>query len=488
MKKILLLIILVVGLSGCNLDINTDPNYPTDVPANLILPAVESAIATTVGDAMFNYSGFFAQYYDQRPEANQYNEIAEYYFTEQDQLIDRSYRTLYAGALEDINAIRNKTTNSADIYAATVLRVFCFQLLVDNMDQAPYTEALQGSSNSMPKFDSGQSIYEGVLAELDEAEANLDNLNMECSDLLFNKSIAQWQGFANALRLRMYLKFIDAGIEASTYTAKVKALVDANKFFTGDVKFDAYSDELDKRNPWYATNKVSLAMNHCASYPIVAYLQATADPRIAYSFEKAVNSGDYAGQLPGSKKDLVDKKNADYSELKYYATKPVYFFTQSELQFLLAEIYIRFYSNDAKAKAAYEAGIDADFAARNMSESPSVMYGGSGTVAWSTATGNNAKLALIYMQKWVALFYMDHMEAWSEIRRTDYPKLSSSTAKAINSDPTIYTPGELISPMRNSFGEGNMVKRMFFPLSARQLNTNTPATVAATVPVWWDKN
>jgi len=106
-----------------------------------------------------------------------------------------------------------------------------------------------------------------------------------------------------------------------------------------------------------------------------------------------------------------------------------------------------------------------------MSESPSVMYDASGAVAWSKAADNTAKLNLICMQKWVALCYMDHMEAWSEIRRTDIPKLSSQSADAINTNPTVYTPGELISPMRNGLGAGTLVKRMYFPLVARQLNT-----------------
>lgn len=487
MKKILILATSVALLTGCNLDVNTDPNYPATVPSTLVLPAVENSIANAVGNGMYNYAGFFAQYYDQLPESNQYNILAEYDFKEPSQIIDRTYRTLYAGALEDIDVIlKDAASTPADKFAATVLRAFSFQLLVDNMDQVPYAEALQGSANAMPKWDNGQAVYEGVLKELDTAETSLGSSTINYSDLLLGKDLVQWQGFANALRLRMYLRFIDAGVDVSGYTAKVKALVGADKFFTGDVKYDVFSDEKTRRNPWYATNKVELAMNHVASYPIVTYQKVTNDPRIAYNFVKAVNSKDYAGQLPGSK-TVLGKKNADYSFLNYYATKPVYFFTQSELQFLLAEVYLRFYSNDAKAKAAYEAGIDADFSARKMSESPSVMYGANGAVAWSTAANDDAKLNLIYMQKWVALCYMDHMEAWSEIRRTDCPKLSSKTAADIYKDPAIYTPGELISPMRNGFGDGKMVKRMYFPLSARNLNTNTPAAVPATTPVWWDK-
>jgi len=488
MKKIITFVSLAVCISGCSLDVNTDPNNPSTVSYSLVLPAAESAIATVTGDGMYNYAGFFAQYFDQMPESNQYNLLSEYAFTEQTQLIDRSYRTMYAGALEDLDVVlKDVNANAADKYAATVLRAFGFQLMVDNMNQAPYKEALQGSANSMPKWDEGQSVYEGVLAEMDAAEAVLGKTNVSASDLLMNKDIVQWKGFANALRLRMYFRFINANVDVPGYTAKIKALVDAGNFFTGDIKFDAYSDITDKRNPWYSANKVNLnTVNHVASYPIVTYLKITNDPRIAYNFVKATKTGEYAGELPGAKMKLSAPKNADYSFLNYYATKPVYFFTQSELQFFLAEAYISFYNDDAKAKAAYEAGIDADFAARSIA-SPSVMYGTGGAVAWSTATDNTAKLHLIYMQKWVALCYMDHMEAWSEIRRTGVPKLSDKTADAILADATIYTPGELISPMINDLGAGSLVKRMYFPLSARQLNTNTPKAVSATTPVWWDK-
>ena len=500
MKKIITLVSLAVCISGCSLDVNTDPNNPSTVSYSLVLPAAESAIATVTGDGIYNYAGFFAQYYDQMPEANQYNLISEYNFTEQTQLIDRSYRTMYAGALEDLDVVlKDVNANAADKYAATVLRAYGFQLMVDNMDKAPYTEALQGSANSMPKWDDGQSVYEGVLSEMDAAEAALGNTIISASDLLMvdknkdqtKEQIAlqqlQWKGFANALRLRMYFRFINAGVDVPGYTAKIKALIDAGNFFTGDIKFDAYSDITDKRNPWYSTNKVNLTTNHVASYPIVSYLKLTNDPRIAYSFVKATKTGVYAGELPGSKVKLSANKNADFSFLNYYPTKPVYFFTQSELQFFIAEAYLSFYNNDAKAQAAYEAGIDADFATRSMSASPSVMYGTGGAVAWSTATDNTAKLKLIYMQKWVALCYMDHMEAWSEIRRTGVPKLSASTADAIYADPTVYVAGELISPMINDLGAGTLVKRMYFPLTARQLNTNTPKAVSATTPVWWDK-
>ena len=40
---------------------------------------------------------------------------------------------------------------------------------------------------------------------------------MTLTDAMLSKNISQWKGFANALRLRMYLHLIDGGIDASTY-------------------------------------------------------------------------------------------------------------------------------------------------------------------------------------------------------------------------------------------------------------------------------
>ena len=58
---------------------------------------------------------------------------------------------MYAGALTDLDVVRKQ---AADIeawggyLAATVLRAYTFQILVDCMDQAPYTEALQRQRSS----------------------------------------------------------------------------------------------------------------------------------------------------------------------------------------------------------------------------------------------------------------------------------------------------------------------------------------------------
>ena len=497
MKKIFLFAAAgLMMLSSCNLDINENPNYPSnaDVSAKLVFPAIENALADAVGDQMFNYAGFFAQYWDQMPTANQYNKIAELEIDESTDLFNRCYIYLYAGALEDVEDVLSKTTSSADVFAAKVLRANVFQVLVDNLDKVPYTEALQGSANAMPAWDNGKEVYEGVLAELDEAEKNLTGEPMTVTDPMLNKNLSQWIGYANALRLRMYMRLIDSG--ASEYQAKATALVANGDFFTGDIAWDVYTDAVGQRNPWGAIfyeGTLAGTKNLCAAYPLVSYYNATEDPRAAYALEVNAKDGEYVGQLPGCKTKMGEwlgigsGYNDDYvSNINRAPSKamPVYLFTQSELQFLIAEVQARFNNNDAAAKAAYEAAVKADFASRGIDGADDFLA--ASKTSWSAQTSTNDKLHLLYMQKWVAFFYRNHMEAWSEARRTDVPALSSATARQIFDDPTVYTAGDFVNPGVNFSSGQTLAKRMPYPSNARNYNKNTPEVASISDRVFWD--
>ena len=491
MKKIYLLAAAgLMMLSSCDLDINENPNYPsnTDVSADLVFPAIENSIATAVGDQMFNYAGFFVQYWDQMPTANQYNILAELHLDEGSDLFNRCYSNLYAQALQDVEDVLSKTQNTSDIFAAKVLRAQAFQYLVDNLDQCPYTEALQASANAMPAWDEGKTVYEGVLKELDEAEAAMTGEAMTVTDPMLNKSIDQWKGFANALRLRLYLRLIDGNVDAASYEAKVKALVAANKFFTGDVVWDVYSSAEGQQNPWYDSRRQLKTMNHVAAYPIVTYMTVTSDPRIAYCMLVNDAEGKYVGQIPGSKTLMgtwtgAEWKNKHVSLINYASTMtmPVFLFSQSELQFLIAEVQLRFNKNEGAAKAAYQAAVKADFASKGVDGADEFLAGG--VVNWDMAP---SKLELIYKQKWVALFMRDHMEAWSEIRRTDIPATCEASAAEIYKDPTLYTAGDMIEPAVNYIQAGGLAKRVPYPAIARQLNSNTPEVKYLSDRVFWD--
>lgn len=488
MKKIYLLAAAgLMMLSSCDLDINQDPNYPTkaDITPELQFPSVLSAIADASGDQMFNYAGFFAQYFDQLPEANQYNDLAELNIDESKDIFNRCYRNLYAGALMDIEDIKTKTNNTANLFICQVMRTQAFQLLVDNTSETPYAEALQGGSLSSPKYDDGKTVYEGVLKELDEAEAALDGADIiTMTDPMLNKNLAQWKGYANALRLRMYLRLIDAGV--GEYTSKATALVAANNFFAGDVTWDVFSDQEGQYNPWYQS-VFRLTNNHCAAYPIVSYMDNMADPRLTYAIKPRTSDNAFVGQFPGSKQEPAivgtSYKNSDVSNINYDVAHdmPIFMFTQSELQFLIAEVHLRFANDIVAAKNAYEAGVKADFQSRGIDGAAEFLANAG---SWDKAAD---KLKLVYMQKWTALFMRDHMEAWSEIRRTDVPALSAATAAQIKADATVYTPGDLIRPAVNKKGGENIAMSMPYSSDSRKYNVNTPSKARQiTDKVFWD--
>jgi hypothetical protein len=482
MKKIILFLVLAISFASCSdwLDVNVDPNYPADVDAFLSLPAAQGFAAAQIGGIMYNYCGIFAQYIDQLPECMQYNDITTYNVPQSYQLFDRCYSGLYAGALEDLNAIINseKATES-EKFVATVLRVTIFQVIADQMDQAPYSEALQGVNIPMPKWDNGDEIYAGILAELDGALAISPSFPSISGDLIFNNDLSQWVAYAKALKLRLLMR----ASYAQDNSAKIKSLINEGGFFTGDVKFAAFSDDNNKRNPWYQTNVVSLnTQNLSASHPLVSYLKITNDPRIAM-FKKVSSSGEYSGIVPGGRVGNSSLRKANFSEPNVSPTQPVYFFLQSELQFFLAEAYLRFYNDDARAKAAYEAGIVANFATRGLSGADAII--GGDITKWQGST--NQKLELIGMQKWVGSAMLNNVESWAEIRRTGVPTISPSTGEQVDANPTIYTPGQLISPMRNALGAGKFPQRVPYPQSAVLFNLNTPPQKLLTDKMWWDK-
>ena len=217
-------------------------------------------------------------------------------------------------------------------------------------------------------------------------------------------------------------------------------------------------------------------------------MQNMSDPRLSYIILPRASDNTYVGQFPGSKQNPeivgTSYKNKDVSTIDYSITHdmPIYLFTQSELQFLIAEVELRFNNDDAAAQAAYEAGVANDFALRGIDGADDFL---AASGAW---TGSETeKLNLIYMQKWTALFMHDHMEAWSEIRRTDVPALSYATAAQIQANPVVYTPGDLIRPAVNKKGDDNIAMSIPYSSDSRKYNVNTPTPARQiTDKVFWD--
>ena len=112
-----------------------------------------------------------------------------------------------------------------------VIKSMVFGLITDLWGDAPYSMALQGAiggaENTFPVFDSQESIYRGILEDLERANQLLSkskteySSNIDAPDVYYGGDPVKWRRLANSLKLRYYMRISDklpdfakAGIEA----------------------------------------------------------------------------------------------------------------------------------------------------------------------------------------------------------------------------------------------------------------------------------
>lgn len=490
MKNIIKTIIFstVLLFASCSdwLDVNTDPNNPTEVNSDLILPAGQASIATRLGGTLFNMGGFFAQYWAQAPEANQYNTLETYDL--RTDFLDGDYNEMFAGGLNDLERVRTDAAaaeNWGDYFAATVLRAFAYQVWIDMIDQVPYEEAFQGTTFINPRWEAGSTVYFSLIDEIDEARSKLESSSrVSVSDLMLDADLEQWIGFANALKLKLYMR---ASYQTDVST-EVNALITEDNFMTVDVSFNAFENASNKRNPWYeTTQQLNTDRNHVATVNIIRFLTVNADPRISVLYNVAANSGSYEGIYPALKQIQQGLRTDDYSRPNFDPVQPVYFLTLAELNLFIAEAELRFNNDAVAAQAAYHNAIDASLAlhglpATDLYTDPTAPY------YFDVTETDDVLFEQILMQKWVSLCQVNNFEAWCELRRTKVPQYFGGLEEY--GDGSTYVPGQYLNPAKNVRSEGIYVPyRLPYPDVAATRNTNTPkltSNQAFETEVWWD--
>lgn len=494
MKKIFLVLAVLIVAAGCSdwLDVNTDPNVPTSTSADLTLPAGQASLAVRLGGTLFNMGGFFAQYWSQAPEANQYNTLERYDLNTD--FLDNDYIELFAGGLNDLEMVRTITTEEEDwgnYLAATVTRAMAYQVWVDMVDQIPFDEALQGVEFVNPTWEDGEVVYGKLIDEIDAALDNIESdSRVTTADLVYGGDINQWIGLANAVKLKLYMRqrFVN---DVST---EVNALITNNVFMTSDAAFSGFSKEENKRNPWFeTTQQLNTDANHIATMNMVSFLSANGDPRIDVFYNVAETPGAHVGIYPAEKQIAIGQLTSDFSRPKIEATAPVVLYSMAELYLFIAEAELIFNSDADAAKVAYDNAILANFVTHGIDETgnPRSLYQGTTSSYYFDVTdSDDALFEQIMMQKWVCLCEVNNFEAWCELRRTDIPKYWGDYDNYLDGDP--YTPGQFVDPAKNDLPDGYHVpNRLPYPDVAVTRNTKTPSltgTQAFTEKVWWDAN
>lgn len=180
---------------------------------------------------------------------------------------------------------------------ALTMRAMVFGLLTDLYGDVPYTDALKGAeggkSNTFPAYTTQQTVYAGILSDLDSAQALLSRPASDytespgTADLYYQGDPAAWRRLANSLSLRYYMRISEkspevarAGIEKivgdpDTYPLITSASQDATLAFPGDDQDDSWPTNA----AYDADSSNYRRVKMCDTF--VRALEALSDPRLA---------------------------------------------------------------------------------------------------------------------------------------------------------------------------------------------------------------
>ena len=492
-----------LSLASCEsfLDINKNPNYPSEATCETLLPSV---CATTV--VQLGYNGevmgiMFNQYCTQGNSTNQYNSLVNYALTAAS--YTGFWSNAYGNTLPDLR-ILEKMAEEKGYWnywlIAKVIEAYNWSLLIDLYEDIPFTEALNANEFPYPNYDNGKTVvYPAILAMLDEAIAKESAATasgqpkIANKDYYFNGDIDKWVAFAKSLKLKLYMKDFDANKSA------IQSLLSAGGLLEEDCAVTCWEDATNKGNPFYESNirQLNTQENVRACHTFIEYMIANDDVRLNYIYEPTYEStqnpaavslrdrfeGLPYGTKPATSGDGGVAITASSRWLQHYSD-PVYLMNHAEAHFLQAEAYARL-GDAANAKAAYDEGVLAGFERWGLDGSSYIAEGG----AYQFDEANMVKC--IMLQKWVSYAKANALDGWFDRNRTGIPAVAGAiTVRVSDVDPSAglsagYELGTFVDPGETSLQPKQMPRRLMTPTSSSQYNPNAPVTKELYEPMWW---
>lgn len=393
-----------------------------------------------------------------------------------------SYTESYSTIVPLWQDLKGKTeTQFPEVFAlAQILKISAWHKATDMFGPIPYKEAGKGLI-TVP-YDSQEEVYKAMFKELSDAIEVLtkyaDNGNSKLlpnADAVYAGDVHKWVVYANSLMLRLAMRvyYADAALSKKYALQAINHSYGVMKTKDDEAKMERGASLEFKNNLDVLINQY----NECRmGSSMLAYLGGYQDPRLPKYFNTSTVSqavtvgtyGKYSGVPTGHDVSSNDAFK-DSSRPAITSTTPTYWMRASEVYFLLAEAALHGFAVGGTAESLYEKGIEMSFEENGIASSEVADYMSSGlkpsaysfhltnpgvnvdvpavteaTTAWSGS--DEEKLEKIMIQKWIAL-YPNGQEAWTEYRRTGYPKLHSVV--------TNYSNGEIDSEVG--------IRRMRFP-------------------------
>ncbi len=473
LARVALLVGLVCAVSACDslTEINEDPNAPTDVGPQFLLPqAIQASVQQAFGTGqMLQHFSIWSQHFVQLQYPDE--ELGEV----RSSRMEFYWNGYFVGPLKDIQTVIDKGVETGSPNAEAVGRIWkswIYHIVTDLWGDMPYSEALD-VENFTPAYDTQAAIYAGMLSELTAAAGQLTRggAGFGAGDLIYGNDFTAWEKFANSLRMRLAMRLSD--VDAATAQSEFVAAFTAGGFTSNADNAMLQYPGSPYENPLYE-NYLGRD-DHGISATMVDTLASLNDPRLALYAEPATEDGVFRGHQNGRVDLPVGQSMAWFSRIGNFwrkdgASTPTTIMTYSEVLFLQAEAAFRGWIAGDPATlytAAIQAKMDQyDAEGVGPSDAEITTYLAQPAVAY---TGIND----IYLQKWIAL-WMNGAEAWAHVRRTGVPNL---------------LPGA-------DFTLSRLPVRFSYPDSEQALNkANMDAAIARqgggldlVTLVWWDVN
>jgi hypothetical protein len=400
-----------IGLASCDTvdfgDTNVDPNSPSAASTASLMT---NAQLTMGGHVAATTPNLYVQYLSN----GQYDEESRY------QTLNWSFNGFYA-TLTDLQKVIELNTNEEtkvaaqangsnanQIAAATILKSYYFHQMTDIWGMIPYSEALGGLESQYPKFDSQQSVYTAIFAELDSALNMINSGNGPKGDILFRGDMSKWRMFANTIKMTMALRLSKA--DPSTGRAKFSEAYNGSIDSNSNNLYYTFLSEDTNDNPWqdrFETRRDYLVSDVFVNALIGSGTNiAPEDPRLEKMAAKSFNGGVYAGAPYGKSNSATDDYSFITGEIIYKGDAPLMIYTYAESLFARAEAASLGWTSENTAEL-YAQAIKASMAQWGVDSADADAY-----VAANPYTSKND----IAYEKWVAM-YMQGYNSWAEWRR-----------------------------------------------------------------------
>ena len=359
---------MVVLAASCSEDkmdkINENNNYPHEVPAKFIMADVtlNTAVSAVGGDFSI-YTGVYMEH-----ETGTTNQMWRAEHRTGEPTASSTYNNAWLNVYGNIKNAKmailqclNSPTdkgNDVTLAIARILLAYNGALATDMFGDTPFSQTgllnEDGTPQYMqPKIDKQESIYEDVMAELDEAIELLNEGRASdngfsgaigARDYLYNGNASKWLKAAYALKARYTLHLLNRSSDPTADLNNILTYI--SKSFTSaddECKLDVYDG--DTQNNPFATYNYSRMFSLSASASLVNKFKERNDPRGLQSFVAKKDDTpifNYNKIKTAPNGEALESPSAyDYSLVDFAWSTPTQLISYHELMFIEAEAEAR---------------------------------------------------------------------------------------------------------------------------------------------------